>query len=121
MEKSKLELDRCILFPRSQKASVAIENRELDSRYETEVIDISYSDLSKLNIFGFFDYPKDIGISIVKNSFIQLPAVHIPLAIDAALKSRKETIDKDLLNLIDRFVQKAKNSSRQGLPIWFNT
>jgi hypothetical protein len=118
---SKINQDRCILFPRSEQAVAAIENREMDVRYKIEVIDLDYSSLSKLMLFGFFAYPKEAGLNVVKNSFIKILPCQVALTIDAALKSRKETSDKNLLRLIDRFVEKAKRSENQGLPIWFNT
>ncbi len=121
MERSKLELDRCILFPRAEGAVSAIENGEIDSRYEIDVIELDYSSLSKLGLFGFFTYPKESGLCITKNNFVKIPPDRISLTIDAALKSRKETNDKVLIKIIDRFVEKAKKSSKQGLPIWFNT
>lgn len=121
MDRSKLELDRCILFPRVKEAVVAIENMEIDSRYEIEVIDLTYDLLSKLELFGFFSYPKGIELSIKKNSFIKLPAIHILEAIETALKARKQTDSKELTRIIDKFVEKAKHSEKQGLPIWFNT
>jgi hypothetical protein len=121
MDKSKLELDRCILFPRATEAMLAIENKDIDSRYEIEVIDINYSSLSKLETFGFFSYPKELGLSVSKNSFVKIPSTKVPLVVDTALKARKETNDHELINLIDRFVEKAKRSVRQELPIWFNT
>ncbi|WP_144394631.1 hypothetical protein [Pleionea sediminis] len=121
MEKSKLELDRCILFPRTREAVSAIENGVLDSRFEVEVIDLDYSSLSKLRLFGFFSYPKESGLSVTKNSFIKISSVEVELAVETALKSRKETNDRLLTKLIDSFVEKAKRSIRQELPIWFNT
>ncbi len=121
MERSKLELDRCILFPRAEGAASAIEAGEIDSRFEIEVIDLNYSSLSKLGLFGFFSYPKKSDLSVPKNCFVKVSSKQVPLVIETALKARKETNNKDLLRLIDRFVEKAKRSSSQGLPIWFNT
>ncbi len=121
MKRSKLELDRCILFPRAEGAVSAIERSEIDSRFEIEVIDVSYSSLSKLELFGFFSYPINSGLNIAESCFVKVPSKLLPLVIDTALKSRKEMNDKELLRLIDSFVEKAKRSSNQGLPIWFNT
>ncbi len=121
MERNKLELDRCILFPRTEEALTAIDSKEIDNRYEIELIDLDYSSLSKLEIFGFFSYPKDSGLSVVKNSFVKIPTNLVSVGIDVALSSRKETNDKELLRLIDRFVEMSKRSNKQGLPIWFNT
>jgi hypothetical protein len=121
MESRKLELDRCILFPRAAGAVAAVENCEIDSRFEIEVIDLDYSTLSKLQLFGFFAYPKETGLCVMKNSFVKIPQSQVHITIEVALKSRKETNDKVLWRLIDRFVEKAKRSSSQGMPIWFNT
>jgi len=121
MERSKLELDRCILFPKAEEVVTAIENSVIDSRYEIEVIDIDFSTLSKLQIFGFFNYPKELGINIVSNDFVKILAIHLPSVIETALESRKQTNDRELLKLIDTFVGKAKQSNSNSLPIWFNT
>jgi len=121
MERSKLETDRCILFPRAEGAVIAIDNMQIDSRFEIEVIDLNYSSLSKLQIFGFFNYPAELGIIIVKNGFYKIPSNHLPLIIETALLSRKQTNDHVLLKLIDTFVNKTKRSIDDDLPIWFNT
>ena len=121
VEKSKLELDRCILFPRVEEAVIAIESKEIDSRYEVEVIDLNYSLLSKLELFGFFSYPKKVDIKVTKNNLIKIQAEYLSLVIEVAINSRKQTTDKELIRVIDRFVEKSQRSKKQGLPIWLNT
>lgn len=121
MEKSKLELDRCILFPRVEEAVIAIESKEIDSRYEVEVIDLNYSLLSKLELLGFFSYPKKVDIKVTKNNLIKIQAEYLSLVIEVAINSRKQTTDKELIRVIDRFVEKSQRSKKQGLPIWLNT
>ena len=61
--------DRCILFPQSQGAVDCIESNELDKRYEIEIIDFSYSQMSKLDLFGFFTFSD---FRIKQNSFVKL-------------------------------------------------
>jgi len=121
MERNKLELDKCILFPRAEDAAKAIENSEIDSRYEIELIEISSSNFSKLQLYGFFSYPKHLGISVHRNNFVKILASQLPLVIETALESRKQTNDREILKLIDTFVSRAKLSSNKSLPIWFNT
>lgn len=121
MEEGKLNLDRCILFPREEGAVIAIENREIDSRYRIDVIDLSFSLFAKLRLFGFFDYPEEYFLTISNNDFKKVDSSNVEVLIETALKSRKQTNDKELLSLIDRFVEKAQYSKRHQLPIWFNT
>jgi len=121
MERRKLELDRCILFPRDEKAVTAIESKEIDSRYEVEVIDLNYNLFSKLELFGFFSYPREVNIEVTRNNFIKIQAKHLSLIIEVAIDSRKQTSDKELIRVIDRFVEKSQRSKKQGLPIWLNT
>ncbi len=120
MQISKLELDRCILFPRGEEAVMAIENSEIDSRYEVEVIDLDYSSYQKLELFGFFSYPVETGLSVTKNNFVKIYPEFVALAIKNALKTRRRTTDRELLKLIDHFVEKANRSKSQEMPIWFN-
>jgi len=121
MQQSFRELDRCILFPRSRLAADCIEAKELDSRYEVDVIDLNYSQFSKLELFGFFAFTVSDQSKIRANSFVQLKPENLQLAIECALTARKQTKDMEMLKLIDKYVEKAKRSRKLNLPIWFNT
>ena len=121
MEASKLNLDRCILFPKDEGAVHAIENKEIDNRYKIEVIDLNYSQLSKLRLFGFFDSPDNENLNIANNDFVKVDSSQVSMLIEKALETRKRTNEKELLKLIDKFVEKAKRSDKNNLPIWFNT
>jgi len=121
MERSKLEQDRCILFPQDEGAVEIIESKEIDSRHEIKVIDFTNSQFCKLGLWGFFDYPKESALSIDKNSFVKVEVEQIPLVVQSALNARKQTNEAELINLIDKIVEKANNSLKVKLPIWFNT
>ena len=121
MQQSKLQSDRCILFPQTKEAVNCIESKELDSRYVIDVIDLTYSQSCKLEIYGFFDFSKGRQSKIKENSFVKVNAYDIPLALKSALSARKQTQDENMLKLIDKFVEKANHSKILNMPIWFNT
>lgn len=114
-------MDRCILFPRSLEAVAAIESTKIDNRYEVEVIEIDFSTLAKLRLFGFFDYPVVMGLCIANDSCVKVSASQLNTVIETALESRRKTSDYEILVFIDRFVEKAKRSEVMQCPVWIYT
>ncbi len=121
MQQNKVQSDRCILFPQTKEAVNCIESKELDSRYVIDVIDLTYSQSCKLEIFGFFDFSKNGQSQIKENSFVKLNADDIHLSLESALSARKQTEDQEMVKVIDKFIEKANHSKIISMPIWFNT
>ncbi len=121
MKLKNLQKKRCIIFPLDTKAAKALEYGQIYERCSIDVIKLNLSTVLKLHTFGFFrsilgrkNYSPNEQLSF------SLYQPHIPAFIDSALEVRKETQDKELLRITDQFLERAKRSINNDLPIWFN-